>query len=172
LHTQLRKGTQLDDTEQQMKHSEKSKGAVTKNGNPRVCAHRTYKLTCLEFDDLENRARGRCERCGTTGGQLVIDHDHARGVDAVRGLLCHGCNQHLRRVDNGRIQPDEQTRHYLSRPFREGGKYNRWDTSAKPSVVKFDGASWDAACALAAKRGDDILVEITKFLKSYVSQGG
>jgi hypothetical protein len=65
------------------------------------CTHRNYLLTCSQYEALLNRAAGRCEICGllaseNPGGKLYIDHDHALGAWAVRGLLCQLCNTLLR----------------------------------------------------------------------------
>src|ERR1044071_6719332 len=62
--------------------------------------HRTYKLDCREFTALLARAAGHCEACGIPTEesgikQLIIDHDHRYGFDAVRGLICSSCNQKL-----------------------------------------------------------------------------
>jgi len=60
-------------------------------------AHRSYGMTCDQFDDLYRSADGRCEICGVRGeatptGMLFIDHDRPAGYHAVRGLLCNSCN--------------------------------------------------------------------------------
>ena len=62
--------------------------------------HRTYKMGCREFDALLARAAGHCEACGIPTEesglqQLIIDHDHRYGWEAVRGLICSSCNQQL-----------------------------------------------------------------------------
>jgi hypothetical protein len=62
--------------------------------------HRTYKLECREFDALLARSAGHCEACGIPTEesglkQLIIDHDHRYGWEAVRGLICSSCNQKL-----------------------------------------------------------------------------
>lgn len=62
--------------------------------------HRTYKMGCREFTALLARAAGHCEACGIPTEesglkQLIIDHDHRYGFDAVRGLICSSCNQQL-----------------------------------------------------------------------------
>jgi len=60
-------------------------------------AHRSYGMSCDQFDDLYRSASGRCEICGVRGedtptSRLFIDHDQAVGYYAVRGLLCNSCN--------------------------------------------------------------------------------
>lgn len=89
------------------------------NSGHETCTHKSYGLTCVDYDALLLRAGGRCERCQTSAartprGKLVIDHDHRWGRSSVRGLLCMKCNTHLRHVDAGARQSDEQTLAYLS----------------------------------------------------------
>lgn len=79
----------------------------------RRCQHRFYLMTCEDFRALEARAGGRCEICGRTE-PLGIDHDHALGAWAVRGLLCQKCNVGLRLVDSGRQEPSADIARYLS----------------------------------------------------------
>lgn len=78
----------------------------------RPCStHSTYLLTCDEYDNLWERAGGRCEACGhlpdpeRDSDYLVIDHDHRYGSGAVRGLICKWCNGALGRLENPRIAP-------------------------------------------------------------------
>ncbi|MFE5868826.1 endonuclease domain-containing protein [Streptomyces roseifaciens] len=68
------------------------------------CYHTSYALTCSEYDDLLLRAGGQCMLCKIrprSGRSLNIDHDHALGGWAVRGLVCDRCNQVIRRVEAG-----------------------------------------------------------------------
>ena len=59
----------------------------------RSCTHRRYQMTCEEYDALRISQGGVCGVCaGTNGTRLAIDHDHALGTWAVRGLVCHYCN--------------------------------------------------------------------------------
>lgn len=62
--------------------------------------HWRYLLTCALYDDLLVRCGNRCEICEASAasqrwGKLCIDHDHAYGLWAVRGLLCQGCNRFI-----------------------------------------------------------------------------
>lgn len=82
-----------------------------------ACTHLGYALTCAEFDLLSARAAGCCERCATPAARLQIDHDHALGGWAVRGLVCHTCNSHLRLVDSGRVTPSARDRAYLDQAW-------------------------------------------------------
>lgn len=68
--------------------------------------HLGYRLTCDDYDDLWEHAKGRCELCGkkpeeTPVGKLFIDHAQEYGFFAVRGLLCGKCNTHMGFVDRG-----------------------------------------------------------------------
>jgi hypothetical protein len=74
-------------------------------------------MTCEDYDALEARSGNRCELCGAEGTRLGIDHDHALGWRAARGLLCPKCNAHMRRVDSGERVADERVVDYLSNPF-------------------------------------------------------
>lgn len=68
------------------------------------CFHTKYVLTCGEYDGLLRHADGYCTLCRKRprlGRPLNIDHDHALGQWAVRGLVCDRCNQILRRVEAG-----------------------------------------------------------------------
>lgn len=72
-----------------------------------TCQHRVYRMTCEQFEDLRERAAGRCEVCRipaeeTPQGKLQIDHDGRLGQSAVRGLLCPGCNTLVKFVEAGR----------------------------------------------------------------------
>ena len=56
-----------------------------------------YGLTIDDYKRMLLEQDGKCLVCGTehrdeTGGRLVIDHDHDKGVTHVRGLLCGLCN--------------------------------------------------------------------------------
>lgn len=85
------------------------------------CRHFTYHLTCSEFDMLEREADGFCDICGRDlrhyGDTPHIDHDHAIGWRAVRGLLCRACNARLANVDLGQREPSRAMRYYLDNPW-------------------------------------------------------
>jgi len=78
--------------------------------------HRSYNVSCEQFDDLLATAGFACQRCRVPSERLVIDHDHALGWWAVRGLLCPWCNSHLGLVDAGRKPCDADTERYLANP--------------------------------------------------------
>ena len=56
-----------------------------------------YGLNEATFDELLERAEGRCEIC-QSDDPLHIDHDHHSGD--VRGLLCNNCNNGLGRFSD------------------------------------------------------------------------
>ena len=54
-----------------------------------------YGSSQEHYEALLLEQRGRCGICGTdspgnAGRRWCLDHDHR--TDAIRGLLCHGCN--------------------------------------------------------------------------------
>lgn len=71
--------------------------------------HKSYSLTCADYEALWERSGGRCEACGTVPETprrgLVIDHDHRYGDSAVRGLICQWCNTALGHLENPDIHP-------------------------------------------------------------------
>lgn len=81
-----------------------------------TCTHRQYNITCEQYDDLLSRAGFACQLCRRAADRLVIDHDHALGWWAVRGVVCPWCNSHLGRVDGGRTYCDPETAAYLASP--------------------------------------------------------
>jgi hypothetical protein len=78
------------------------------------CYHIGYSLSCAEYDDLLTLADGRCMICRVPTGPLFIDHDHRLGQWAVRGLVCNGCNQHLKCIDARRREPAGAAARYLA----------------------------------------------------------
>lgn len=80
--------------------------------------HRHYQMSCADLEDLWARAEGRCEVCRApserTADGLNLDHDHGRGIWAVRGLLCTRCNTFL---GNDKVVPADATAQYLSNPW-------------------------------------------------------
>lgn len=93
------------------------------------CGHRTYHLSCEQYECLIERAQGyRCEICRSapqgTGPRetldhigLVLDHDHSLGFRAVRGLACPSCNAVIREVERGRRDPDQRVKTFLESPW-------------------------------------------------------
>ncbi len=83
-----------------------------------TATHEGYQISCAEYEQLCLRAAGCCERCGIQYADLCFDHDHAHpwGRRAVRGLVCHCCNQIVAVVDRGR-PADPLTAAYFAAPF-------------------------------------------------------
>ena len=57
-----------------------------------------YGITAEEFDILVEGQGGGCAICRTPLAELRphtvhVDHDHGRGLQAVRGILCGSCNR-------------------------------------------------------------------------------
>lgn len=86
--------------------------------------HENWRLDCHQFEELRNAAGHTCQLCGFIGKGLVVDHDHALGSDAIRGVLCIRCNgSYIRRIDSGEYPIDPKTHAYLAKPWhlvREG----------------------------------------------------
>lgn len=80
--------------------------------NPPACHHKAFLLTCAEFDALHDAADSRCQMCGKWTSYLCIDHDHALGKWAVRGLLCGVCNIGLGYIDRGERPATEAADRY------------------------------------------------------------
>jgi hypothetical protein len=65
----------------------------------RLALKSNYGLTLEQYEAMVAAQGGRCAICGTDhpGSSRIkywsVDHDHE--TDAVRGLLCHGCNTGL-----------------------------------------------------------------------------
>jgi hypothetical protein len=51
----------------------------------------SYQMTTDDFDALLAAQGGTCAICQTVPDRWHVDHDHSTG--AVRGILCHLCNQ-------------------------------------------------------------------------------
>lgn len=81
--------------------------------NHRACGgHSAYRLTCLEFETMRQARCGECAICDLPA-VLEIDHDHAIGLTAVRGLVCRPCNNRLAEVDMGERPPTAAESYYL-----------------------------------------------------------
>jgi hypothetical protein len=96
------------------------------------CYHVGYRLSCAEYDDLRRLAEGRCKLCKAETPRLLIDHDHALGDWAVRGLICHPCNQHLKVVDAGRRPKSPAVARYMANAWHK----RQESSEAKAARVK------------------------------------
>jgi hypothetical protein len=52
-----------------------------------------HGISMQEYRRMVVRQGGKCVLCGTSAGDLVLDHCH--DTDIVRGLLCYSCNSGL-----------------------------------------------------------------------------
>ena len=120
-----------------------------------TCHHRTYYLTCEEYELLWDFARGRCQICHaapeeTKRGRLCIDHMGDYGYGAVRGLLCDRCNRLMRSVDANEIAyPGSAVYHYRAnawflvygmhlRGFRRSPIQRRWEWPGSKMLKRFE----------------------------------
>lgn len=142
----------------------------------RPCStHSTYLLTCEEYDDLWERAGGRCEACGhlpipeRASDYLVIDHDHRYGAGAVRGLICQWCNGALGRLENPRIAPafgPGPGRHF-ERYLRQAWFVRRQDSTHTPQpmnrpALREELRGWRRWCSLLSGRRAGVVVSTQK----------
>lgn len=93
----------------------------------RSCAHKQYAMSCDEYDAMRTAANGDCQMCGKPTEMLVIDHDHALGAWAVRGLVCTSCNVTLGRIEGGHCGMRPTAHRYLNASWHQA---NGW-TSAR-----------------------------------------
>lgn len=79
------------------------------------CAHSNYGLTCNQYNSMIDECNATCPICGRSSPEvaLVIDHDHAVGAWAVRGILCAHCNAWLESPITAGPARDA----YLARPW-------------------------------------------------------
>lgn len=105
--------------------------------------HPRYALSCAEYDDLLRLARGRCKICKEPADPLFIDHDHTLGDWAVRGLICHGCNLRLAKVESGRHKTTAAVSRYLA---------NAWHKRQPSSAVKAARMRPQQDCPTCGKR--------------------
>lgn len=137
--------------------------------------HKKYLLTCEDYDELVDRAGGCCEICliapeETAAGLLHIDHDHARGWGAVRGLLCGPCNNRLGR---DWAKHSKRAADYLARPlFREHPTPPALKVTTGPRV----GSTTRAAAALvrrdrAKQRLDEAIAELHEAIVDDLDDG-
>jgi hypothetical protein len=96
-----------------------------------------YGLTRGKYDEWLSIQNGVCaiEGCGvahTDEAPLYVDHDHAIGRAAIRGLVCNRCNLALEIIENapGLVQAMLE---YLDRT-----KWNAIDPDAGPELLTPD----------------------------------
>jgi hypothetical protein len=145
----------------------------------RCTTHKLYGLTCEEYDALWVQQDGACGICRTPFDvtPAEIDHDHALGGYAVRGLLCRECNGGLLPpIDAGRRAPSMEAGRYLKAA---------WHLSARPEprlvpldgqtpvrTFKVDEALWNACMEIAKERRESLSGVLRRGLAAYVEAGG
>lgn len=131
--------------------------------------HGIYALACDEFDALRDAAGGACQVCTRTA-PLEIDHDHAVGVNAVRGLVCRSCNLALRAVDAGTRTPRPQERAYLNGAwFHRDGFTPIADTKTQTRTFRLPDAVWETAQRTARSQGETVSAVIRRTLHAFVA---
>ena len=71
-------------------------------GHLKCATHKTFRLSCEQYDSLKQRAGDGREICRLEAAAIepwplhIRTHDPSVGKWAVRGLLCHPCNLKLR----------------------------------------------------------------------------
>lgn len=95
--------------------------------------HRSYHLTCAEFDLLLADNGACCKICGSVPGphesSLLIEHDHAFGRRAVRGITCISCNKRVEAHEKGR-KFNRDVSVYLRDPWYRRAELTNLDCSA------------------------------------------
>lgn len=137
------------------------------------CArHRKYQLSCDAFAALIARADGRCEVCGSEG-PLYIEHDHSIGDHAVRGLVCHTCNQRLDWFDKGMAIATEDQMRYLEAAFWKSVEHPepyeiRWSPrGAAGRRFSISDELW-VALRMRASRRESVGAVVRRALEEYV----
>lgn len=103
--------------------------------NPPNCHHKSFRLTCAEFDAMHDDAASHCQLCGDFKTYLMLDHDHRLGQWAVRGLLCGVCNVGLGRMERRQRGLTDDAERYLANAWhlthRSGGSLRPSKAEAK-----------------------------------------
>jgi hypothetical protein len=92
--------------DKEYREKQKSKAREYQEKNPRIRKAQRIKkfgITLQQFEDMYEKAKGRCEICGFEDDGNVrffpfVDHCHQTG--RVRGLLCTKCNFALGHFDD------------------------------------------------------------------------
>lgn len=128
--------------------------------------HNAYRLSCADYDGLVAKFAGLCWRCRLSAGEQ-IDHEHARGLAAVRGFLCRSCNTLMSRVDAG-AWIDTQTAIYLRRAWHVGRSVPFVpDRRTTVRSVRVDDDLWEAAARVAARNRETIADVIRRALLAH-----
>lgn len=135
--------------------------------------HLTYRLTCDDFESLVSTRSGACWRCSQQAERLEIDHDHALGINAVRGMLCAFCNNHLGRVESGLREPDALDAAYLGNAWHLS-RVAEYEPDRRTEVRNFrvDEELWRLARVVTKRRRETISGVVRRALVEYVERHG
>jgi hypothetical protein len=131
------------------------------------CQHFAYRMTCEDFDALALRSQGLCELCFEAADQLHIDHDHALGWGAVRGLVCPRCNALLRDIERGRKLADARVKAYFADSWHLGRLLPR-SRRRMQRTVRVEDAIWDAALVAADANNETVSDVVRRALVAYI----
>ncbi len=81
--------------------------------------HTVYRMTPEAWVELHTTADGRCMMCHRECERLQVDHDHAVGYPAVRGLVCAKCNTALSRMETGSQPWTGEARAFVATPWHQ-----------------------------------------------------
>jgi hypothetical protein len=141
---------------------------------PKCQTHKLYLLSCADYDELVERASGRCEICQIRGedtahGMLHIDHDPARGIGAVRGLLCSPCNTNLGRS----FVPRNLAAAYLARPLFRHRMPTGYELAVGTSKqIRMPDDEWLAFRRAAKTQGTRHVHVLRQFVRWYIGAPG
>ena len=115
-----------------------------------TCRHKSYRMTCDQYETLIAESEGECMACAKPVaqeplGKLVIDHDYAHGPWAVRGLICSACNSLFLRDETGPYwaQPYLTDPWFLRELARRGLSPELPAEPSRDSYIRdFDGHIW------------------------------
>lgn len=92
-----------------------------------------FGITVSELTDFVNDRGNKCEVCGSSEGNMHLDHSHDTGK--IRGLLCHGCN-----VSLGLVKEDPETLRGLAN-YIERTTHEHSNLSGKDPLKRAHGGS-------------------------------
>lgn len=135
--------------------------------------HSAYRLGCDQYDALRAKRGGRCWRCSRAADRLEVDHDHALGVNAVRGMLCSPCNIRISQVESGLRESDALDADYLNNAWHLS-RPMEYEPDARTPVRNFrvDEELWQLAAVVTRRRRETISGVVKRALVEYVEQHG